>query len=500
MPRQTVAVPVKSLDPPPDPKSHQRYDEYPPVDLYDIHIIESTHQFHPDLPPSTVWGFDGMPMGPLHIARYGEPYLVRYHNDLPPEADGAIQPFGKPEVTIHLHNAHTASESDGNPVNFFPVGEFYDNHYAMFFAGDDQNEALGSLWYHDHRFDFTAQNTYKGLTGQTIFYDDIDSGDENDPNPQALRLPSGDYDVPIQLADKKFTSTPDHALFMDIFNTDGFLGDQPTANMVIKPFFEVEPRKYRFRFLNAGPSRFYRLALSTKDPFWYIANDGNLLTKRLKLKDTRITVAERVDIVVDFSKYDVGEELYLLNLEDQFNGKRATGITLDHEDAEQLIQFRIVELTGPDNSEVPKKLRKMSKIKKNEVDAEKTFIFDNDNGIWTINGEPFDENSVLHTVTQGTTERWLLFNTAEDWEHPVHIHLEEHQVQKRNGKKPSKDERGRKDVTVLGPGDSLEVLLRFRDFLGKYPIHCHNTVHEDHAMLGRWDVLPPAPPEGDEGP
>ena len=54
---------------------------------------------------------------------------------------------------------------------------------------------------------------------------------------------------------------------------------------------------------------------------------------------------------------------------------------------------------------------------------------------------------------------------------------------------PAKHERSRKDVSVLGPGDTLEVVLRFRDFLGRYPIHCHNTVHEDHTMMLRWDVI-----------
>jgi len=490
MPRNPVAVPVKSLVPPPVSENHQLYDDYPPVDLYENHIFETTHQFHPDLPPSTVWGFNGNPMGETYVARYGEPYLIRFFNELPVEGDGGVEPFGKPEVTIHLHNAHTASESDGNPINFFPPGTTYDNHHTMFFAGDDPRESLGTLWYHDHRFDFTAQNTYKGLTGFTVYYDEFDSGDENDPNPDAAHYPSGDYDVPIQLADKAFGPAPNHELYLDIFNTDGFIGDQYTANMVIQPYFEVEPRKYRFRFLNVGPSRFYQLALSTKKPFHLIAADGNLLKKPLKMKDVRLTVAERMDMVVDFSKYDVGEMVYLLNLEDQVSGKGGTGIKLDHEDATKLIEFRIIESTGPDNSKIPKKTRDMPKIKKSEIVDEKTFVFDNQNGIWTINGEAFDENAVMATVTEGTAERWHLINTAIDWEHPVHIHMEEHHIVKRNGKKTFKHERGRKDVTVLGPGDSIEMVMRFRDFTGKYPIHCHNTVHEDHAMMARWDILP----------
>ncbi len=481
----------------PVPENHQRYDEFPPQRLYEIDMFETTHQFHPDLPPSTVWGFDGLPMGPLIKANYGEPILVRFLNNLPPEAPSEDPyAFGKPEITVHLHNAHTATESDGNPVNFFPPGFSYDNHYTMFLAGEDAREALNTLWYHDHRFDFTAQNTYKGLTGMAFFYDELDSGDENDPNPDAFHLPSGDYDVPMQFADKSFTDDVDHSLFLDIFQTDGFLGEYDTVNMAIQPFFEVEPRKYRFRWLNVGPSRAYELGIwngkkKKTEKLLMIANDGNLLPKTLKRKSVHITVAERVDVVFDFSKYDVGDELFLVNMADQFSGKKATGTTLKPAESPQLMKFIVKELSGPDNSKVPKKFRTIPKIKESEIVAEKTFVFDNDNGIWTINGLPFDVNTVLHTVTQGTAERWFLENTSTDWEHPVHIHVEEHQIIKRNGKKPASHERGRKDVTLLGPGDSLEIVLRFRDFVGRYPIHCHNTVHEDHAMLGTWEIVAP---------
>ena len=43
-----------------------------------------------------------------------------------------------------------------------------------------------------------------------FFFDNYDSGDENDPNPEAYRLPSGDYDVPMILADKQFGPAPNH--------------------------------------------------------------------------------------------------------------------------------------------------------------------------------------------------------------------------------------------------------------------------------------------------
>jgi len=99
-------------------------------------------------------------------------------------------------------------------------------------------------------------------------------------------------------------------------------------------------------------------------------------------------------------------------------------------------------------------------------------------------------NEVRAAPKQGTAEIWVLENGGGGWSHPIHIHLEEFQILSRNGQPPSPVEVARKDVVELGPGDEVRVFMRFRDFLGKYPAHCHNTVHEDHAMMFRWDVVP----------
>jgi hypothetical protein len=110
---------------------------------------------------------------PTFHARYGEQILVRHWNDLPPLGDN--DGFGAPDVCTHLHNAHTPSESDGFPCDFYLRGQYYDHHYPNVLAGfasthppdGDHDEALGTLWYHDHRIDFTAQNVYKGLSACT---------------------------------------------------------------------------------------------------------------------------------------------------------------------------------------------------------------------------------------------------------------------------------------------------------------------------------------------
>jgi len=289
LPILPVAQPVLTLDVVPQQNSvlgeaprapHQHWNEFLPRKFYAIHEREADHSFHPDMPLNKIWGFNGIFPGPTFHARYGEPIVVRFYNDLPANHVG----FGMPQTTTHLHNAHAGSESDGFPGDFYDSGLFKDNHYPNVLAGfssgpfkgqGDPREAMGTLWYHDHRVDFTAQNTYKGLVGFYLLFDELDSGDETDPNPQAFRLPSGEFDIPLVFADKQFT--PDGDLFFDVFNFDGILGDKFTVNGVIQPFLKVARRKYRFRLLDAGPSRFYEFFLSSGQPFLYIANDGNLL-------------------------------------------------------------------------------------------------------------------------------------------------------------------------------------------------------------------------------
>src|SRR5262249_50432097 len=83
-----------------DPAAHQRYFEFEPRHFYEMHVQETTHDFHPDLAPARVFGYDGVVPGPLFVSRVGSPVLVRIHNDLPANHTG----FGVPEVITHLHN------------------------------------------------------------------------------------------------------------------------------------------------------------------------------------------------------------------------------------------------------------------------------------------------------------------------------------------------------------------------------------------------------------
>jgi len=489
MPIIPVAQPVDPslLDPPIDPARHQRYAEFVPQKHY-IQVIRAfSHQYHSSLPTTAVWGFNGHCPGETFHARYGEPVLIRRYNQLPPDWVG----FALPSTTTHLHNLHHASESDGLPWDPVPSGYFWDYHHPNYPAGGDPREKQTTQWYHDHTMDFTATNVYMGMTGFYLLFDEKDTGNENDPSPDAFRLPSGKYDVPMILHDISLDEAGQ--LYLSP-NTNGFLGNLYTVNRKVTPYFEVEPRKYRFRFLNGGPSRFYELRLRSGQKFTVVGNDGNLLPAPIRADTITLSVAQRFDVIVDFSQFAPGATIELENIMEQIHGEGPTGRRLPNGEGDPVMQFRVVPLTGPDNSRIPPVLRKLPAVNLKKVKKRRLFQFDYDGGIWTINNRGFDMDRVDAFIEQGSAEIWTIRNQGTRWDHPVHIHFEEFQIISFNGKPLSKNDvnKSRKDVLTLGPGDEVELFFRFRDYLGDHVMHCHNVVHEDHQMMIRWRIVPPS--------
>jgi FtsP/CotA-like multicopper oxidase with cupredoxin domain len=137
-------------------------------------------------------------------------------------------------------------------------------------------------------------------------------------------------------------------------------------------------------------------------------------------------------------------------------------------------------------------MRPLPPIDLSQVKRHRTFVFDYDNGLFTVNGRLMDPNRIDAAIEQGTAEIWTIRNSGHNWAHPIHTHFEEFQILEVNGKPVSRGDvlKSRKDVIRLGPGDEIKFYSHWRDFLGKYVMHCHNVVHEDHAMMIRWDIVP----------
>jgi FtsP/CotA-like multicopper oxidase with cupredoxin domain len=528
MPIPTVAAPVAPYAP---RGPHQFYARFPAQKFYRMELLERQHSFHRDLPPSTIWGYGGTFPGPTVKARYGEPICIRFVNSLPSLA--THRGFGIPQEITHLHNFHTAPESDGGPWDWIDPGQYRDHHYTMARAGftlptgngpgqiparwrdpdgGDLRESLSTLFFHHHRPEFTAANVYKGLVGFFLIHDQQDTGNET----TGWRLPSGPHDVPLLLTDKQFDPDTGELIF-DPFDNDGFLGDKLTVNGKIQPYFEVKRRKYRLRVLNGGPARFYTLVLrhdGSNQPFTQITESGNFLERpRRNLTRIEVQVAERSDLIVDFSRFPAGAKVYLANIMEMKDGRRPErGRFLNPDDpANQLVEFRVRGGTVTDPSRIPGFFRPYPPINLDEVVRRRVWKFERGNGAWQVNGQLFDpdiDHSAAfladppHQVRRNTAEIWVLQNNSGGWEHPVHNHFEESQVLSINGNPLPPGRRARLDVHRLGRNTTIEVFQRFRDFpdpdypgssrgaVGRYVMHCHNMSHEDDAMMVTWNVVP----------
>ena len=601
-------------------------------------------RFHPLMPVQdhkSLWTFDGTLPPKLAVARYGEAILMRHYNALPIDP-GANRGFGIHTISTHEHNGHNPAESDGYTNAFFFPGQFYDYRWPIQLAGydtvnttasdpraafpcepgeqlfvndttpglktcdisgriqlrGDWRETMSTHWFHDHMLDFTAQNVYKGNAVMFNYYSAIDRGNEAHDDGVNLRLPSGsalawgnrDYDVNLVVADKAWDTTGQ--LWFNVFNTDGFLGDQVLVNWQYKPYLEVRARRYRFRILNGSVSRYLALALVqqvngnggelpgpagsgvsyNRVPFHLIANDGNLMEHTVAFdgtvdldgdgdlldhKGTLPTqgIAERFDIVVDFARAGIapGDRLYLLNTIEHATGRTikakipvadivserykavasATGWSRDP-GVGRILELRVAPYTGTDLSMNPadyepgKQAMIPLPIRRDDprlaTAPRRSFEFGRSSGTdqapWTIktdngpglNMDPrrisaaprlatgpteagFIGTNLAGDDTTGRFEIWEIKNTA-GWSHPVHVHFEEGVILRRGGKPPPAWETwARKDVYRVGPeedgGSQVEMAIRFREFAGTYMEHCHNTQHEDHSMLLRWDVEHP---------
>jgi FtsP/CotA-like multicopper oxidase with cupredoxin domain len=514
-------------------------------------------KFHPNMPtqsPLNVWTFNGTIPPKLAQIRYAEPVLFRHHNLLPFDIN-ANAGFGRHTISTHKHNAHHGAENDGFTGAFFFPGQFYDYHWPIVLAGfrsmntaatdpragsptdaggilnipGDWHETMSTHWFHDHMFSFTAQNVYKGNAAMANIYSSLDRGAEDINDGVNLRLPSGrasvsgkswgnlDYDVNLMLADKAWDSAGQ--LTMDILDFDGFLGDRMTVNLAYKPYFEVERRKYRFRILNAAVARFFKIALSDGSPMIQIANDGNLFPNPVVLTELdEQGIAERYDIVIDFSRYSIGQKVWMVNLAEHQDGRRVhdtlslgEAMSGDSDDpcVGKFLEFRIVRNPAqPDISQVPATMIPNPDLSNIPVARQRTFefgrgaeqttfdpvssAFEGPWGVKTGGGDMLlaDFGRVSAMPRFGTREIWTLKNGGGGWDHPIHIHFEECQTLKRDGSasKVPPWERGRKDVWRLRPSGEVTLTLQFRDWGGMFMEHCHNTTHEDNAMLLRWEI------------
>ncbi len=484
--------------------------------FYIVRMLETMKKLHRDLPPTRMWGYEGSVPGPTFEVKRNEQVRVLWLNQLPKKhllpVDKTIHgAMGTPEVrtVVHLHHGVSTPSNDGHPEAWFTrgfkqTGPFFSRRVYRY----DNQQRASNLWYHDHALGITRLNVYAGLAGMYFLRDQEEI---------SLNLPRGKYEIPLVIQDKSVNS--DGSLFYPKGPqppspnlpkpsiVPEFFGDKILVNGKIWPHFEVEPRKYRFRILNASNSRFYTLSLDSGQPFIQIGTDGGLLRSPVLIKKLTLGPAERADVVLNFSKYR-GEKITLIN---SAPAPYPNGDPVDPRTTGLVMQFRVTRpLQGRDTSTVPPRLSNpplfpLNKVRKvrNLALVERTDRFGRlllllDDKRWSA---PVSEKPLL-----GSYELWQLINTTPD-NHPIHLHLVDFRIlnrqrfdvnhYNRTGKlrftspplPPAPDEQGLKDTVRANPGAVTRIIPRFVPYTGEYVWHCHILEHEDHEMMRPFIVV-----------
>ncbi|MCW2647701.1 MAG: multicopper oxidase family protein [Pseudonocardiales bacterium] len=441
------------------------------TDYYKVHMMAFQAEVIPGL-HTVLWGYNGSVPGPTVHVNQGRRTVMRQINNLPRQHPT----LGfTPWTSVHLHGAPSDPQYDGYASDVTNPGQYKDYRYA-------NATSARTLWYHDHGVFHTAEDAQMGLAAQYHIFDQLE---------RSLPIPHGDYDVPLIVSDAMFQ--PDGSLLIDNHDGSGFFGDVILVNGRPWPAMKVKRRKYRFRLLNASVSRSHNLFLDSGDAMTVIGTDAGLVEHPIRVTSLRAAMAERYEIVIDFSKYPVGRRIVL--------GNRSPKNNINYVNVDKVMAFDVVaDSFDPRDNSIPDTLNPGNPTMALQVrDAVKTrvFEFNRGGGQFTINGRTWEDvvesgfTRVEASPRSDSVELWVFRNSSGGWFHPVHPHLVEFKIVDRNGKPPFPYEVGPKDVVYAAEGDTIRVLIRFEG-RGKYMIHCHNMVHEDHDMMTQFEVIDPA--------
>jgi len=307
-------------------------------------------------------------------------------------------PRGRYVIKTPTHNLSSYSRTpfDGWAEDVTNPGQSKDYYYP-------NAQPVRTLWYHDHAIGITAVNAYFGQAGFYLLEDPAVS--------DKLKLPTGNYDIPLMLATKQFL--PSGKLLSPENERVSLYGDVNTVNGQPWPYVNVESRKYKFRLLDASISRTYSLYLvadsdpNTHLPFTVVASDAGYLDHPVITTSLVIAMAERYEIVIDFDKYK-NQNLTLMN-------ERSFQTNPDYPATDRVLRFVVGnQVTSSDgNGDIAAHLGDIATPPAHTT-VDQAFTFERTNGQWLINGIGFEDvkNRVVAFPKQGKTQRWRLTNKS----------------------------------------------------------------------------------------
>ncbi len=403
-------------------------------------------------------------LGPTIEAQRGETLNIHLQNNL------------VDHTNIHWHGLVLPADMDGHPEDLTIPGGSFEYQLPI-------HQRAGTYWYHPHPHKATAQQVFMGMAGMFLVKDEEES---------ALNLPTGEFEIPMIIQDKRFMGSSMVYMPSDEEIMTGYLGETILVNGIHAPFSSVETRWYRLRLLNGSTARVYQLGFSNQLPFYLIGTDGGLLEVPEKLKSIMLAPGERADVLINFKDLPVGSEIFLESYKfSEFNPQGRQGF--------KIMKFRI-EKVSTDSFLLPLKLSTITKLssspatKVRMLDISKLVGGIGSHGSGSrhgINGMTFDNDYSAFSVEKGSTEIWEFDNLMGDEIHPMHIHGVQFQILKRTGGRNQvfAFERGWKDTVLIMPGEKVSVIMTFPSYVGKFVFHCHNLEHEDDGMMLNYTIV-----------
>lgn len=446
---------------------------------------------------TATYGYNGSLLGPALYMEQGDMVRIHLENNLPED------------TTFHWHGLVVRSDVDGGPHH--PIKANGGTGMVDFTV----HQGAATAWYHPHNMGSTASQVYKGLAGFIIIHD---------PNQDALGLPQtyGIDDIPVVLQDRNFTEDNQWDYTKD-YDADGVYGDTLVVNGTINPYFEVNRKLVRVRLLNGSNARNYTVALSDGSSFTKIGVDGSLLNTPVARHKVTLVPGERVELLLDFSKYE--DELPSLVTQDKTVSvlKFKRGAELDTMPNSSLPTWYMGYPTyaavqdknevvgnkqhGDTNTaqvnSVTNNAMHMNSMAGNAThvkveDKDTALVHKADKDIVmagmaedvTINGKKFSMDRIDLTSQLGSTEIWDITNADHGMMgmiHPFHMHGVQFEVLTRNGKPVSTSEQGLKDTILVSPGETVRIKVKFTE-PGIFMVHCHILEHEENGMMMQLEV------------
>lgn len=400
--------------------------------------------------------------GPSVVIQKGSTFTANFFNQLSEPA------------TIHWHGVSTPEAMDGHPKDAIPPGGNFTYTFPV-------NNRGGTYFYHAHADMRTAEQVFKGFAGFFIV---------DDPAEIPLGLPRGNFDIPLCLQDHRIADIPQftyNANMNDVMF--GYLGDTVLVNGTPDAYFDVSRTLYRFRILNGSNARVYKIALSDDRPFHIIATDGGLKDEAVEVTSSFLSPGERVDILISFSSYTIGQSVTLKS-----QAFSAPGMGTYRQGVElNIIRF---DVTGNQSSGgvVPATMPAISYYNPSDVKTLRNFVLSVTGGgmnMHKINGLSFELLRIDWETPLNSLEEWRIVNATNNL-HPMHSHEAQFQVYSRNGNTnlPPSD-KGWKDTVLVYPFETVRTLIRFTEYRGIFLYHCHNLEHEDDGMMLNFKIVDP---------